>query len=157
MSSDSIAPSASLKRQLPSFVAIGAFGYVVDASITYFCARALGVDPFLAWIPGFIIPYIPYVVRFPAFFVATIANFALNRAFTFAHSTEPLLAAFARYVMVCAVGLAVNYGAYAAGLGAYELAGHPATPAVLPIFVAFGSGVAMFFTYFGFRLYAFRV
>jgi len=143
MSSDSIAPSASLKRQLPSFVAIGAFGYVVDASVTYFCARTLGIDPFLARLPGFVI--------------ATIANFALNRAFTFAHSTEPLFAAFMRYVMVCAVGLAVNYAAYAAGLGAYELAGHPVTPAVLPIFVAFGSGVAMFFTYFGFRLYAFRV
>ena len=52
MNSDSIAPSASLKRQLPSFVAIGAFGYVVDASITYFCARALGVDPFLARFPA---------------------------------------------------------------------------------------------------------
>jgi putative flippase GtrA len=143
MNSDSIAPSASLKRQLPSFVAIGAFGYVVDASITYFCARALGVDPFLA--------------RFPGFIIATLANFALNRAFTFAHSTEPLWAAFVRYVMVCAVGLAVNYAAYAAGLGAYEFAGHAATPAVLPVFVAFGSGVAMFFTYFGFRLFAFRV
>ena len=67
------------------------------------------------------------------------------------------MAAFARYVMVCAVGLAVNYTAYAAGLGAYEFAGHAATPAVLPVFVAFGSGVAMFFTYFGFRLFAFRV
>ena len=93
----------------------------------------------------------------PGFIIATIANFALNRAFTFAHSTEPLLAAFVRYVMVCAVGLAVNYAAYAAGLAAYEFAGHAVTPAVLPVFVAFGSGIAMFFTYFGFRLFAFRV
>ena len=143
MSVDTAAPSASLKRQLPSFVAVGVFGYVVDASITYGLARVFGVDPFLA--------------RFPAFAAATVANFLLNRSLTFAHSTTPLIEAFVRYVMVCAVGLGVNYAAYAACLTAAKLAGYPVTAAMLPLFVAFGSGVAMFFTYFGFRLFAFRV
>lgn len=143
MSVDSLAPSASLKRQLPAFVAVGAFGYVVDASITYGLVKALGVDPLLA--------------RFPAFAVATLANFGLNRSLTFAHSTEPMASAFVRYVMVCAVGLLVNYAAYAAALTAAKLAGLLVVPGLLPLFVAFGSGVAMFFTYFGFRLFAFRV
>ena len=39
MSVDSGAPSASLKRQIPSFVAVGVFGYFVDASVTYGLVR----------------------------------------------------------------------------------------------------------------------
>ncbi len=143
MTSNSVAPSASLKRQLPSFVAIGAFGYVVDASVTYALARWIGVDPLLA--------------RFPAFALATVINFLLNRSLTFAHSTEPLIPAFVRYVMVCALGLIVNYAAYASCLAAAPWLGYANTPAMLPLYVAFGSGVAMFVTYFGFRLFAFRV
>jgi putative flippase GtrA len=143
MSADSIAPSATLKRQLPSFVAIGFFGYVVDATVTYGLARGYGVDPLLA--------------RFPAFAIATVANFLLNRYLTFAHTTTDFLAAFARYVMVCAVGLAVNYATYATALTTARIVGFPTTPGYLPLFVAFGSGAAMFVTYFGFRRFAFRV
>ena len=137
------APSASLKRQLPAFVAVGLIGYVIDSTITYGLNRSLGVDPLLA--------------RFPAFVVATLVNFALNRRLTFAHSTEPMMRAFVRYVMVCAVGLAVNYAAYAAALSVWGALGLPLAPPMLFAFVAFGSGVAMFVTYFGYRMFAFRV
>lgn len=143
MSVDSTAPSASLKRQIPAFVAVGIFGYFVDASVTYGLVRAFGVDPFLA--------------RLPAFALATILNFALNRALTFSHSTAPFLDAFVRYVMVCAAGLVVNYAVYATCLAASDLLGFTRAATVLPLFVAFGSGVAMFVTYFGFRIFAFRV
>ena len=143
MSANSLAPSASLKRQLPSFIAVGALGYVVDASVTYGLVKAFDVDPLLA--------------RFPAFAVATVVNFALNRCLTFAHSTAGLWEAFVRYVMVCAVGLAVNYAAYAGALAVAKWMAFPTTAGMLPLYVAFGSGVAMFFTYFGFRLFAFRV
>ena len=84
-------------------------------------------------------------------------NFSLNRALTFSHSTAPLVDAFVRYVMVCAAGLVVNYAAYAACLTASDLLGFARAAAVLPLYVAFGSGVAMFLTYFGFRVFAFRV
>ncbi len=134
---------ASLKRQIPTFVAVGLTGYVVDASITYGLNRGYGVDPYLA--------------RFPAFAVATVINFILNRSLTFSHSTEPLLHAFVRYVMVCAVGLAVNYAAYAGALGVWGALRLPMAPQMLFAFVAFGSGVAMFVTFFGFRMFAFRV
>ena len=134
---------ASLKRQIPSFVAVGLIGYIVDSSLTYALNRAFGVDPYLA--------------RFPAFAVATVINFGLNRFLTFAHSTEALWPAFLRYVMVCALGLAVNYAAYAAALTAWTLLGWPMSPSLLFLFVAFGSGVAMFVTYFGFRMFAYKV
>lgn len=143
MSSDTLAPSASLKRQIPSFVAVGAFGFVVDASVTLALSRWLGVDPYLA--------------RFPAFGIATVLNFALNRWLTFSHSTARLLDAFVRYVMVCGVGLAVNYTAYAASLFVWSRLGQPLSPLMQTLFVADGSGVAMFVTYFGFRIFAFRV
>ena len=133
----------TLKRQVPSFVAIGLFGYVVDAGVTYGLVREWGVDPLLA--------------RFPAFALATVLNFALNRTLTFAHSTARLLPAFVRYIMVCAAGFVVNYLVYAA---TFELARHlgfAQTPTLLPLFVACGAGVAMFVTFFGFRFFAFRV
>ena len=142
--SDSITTgtSGSLKRQIPSFVAIGAFGYVVDAGVTYGLARGLGVDPILA--------------RLPAFAIATVLNFGLNRALTFAHSKAPLLAAFVRYVMVCAAGLVVNYLVYIAAIEFAKWMGVAVIPAMLPFFVACGSGAAMFVTFFGFRMFAFR-
>jgi putative flippase GtrA len=143
MSSETLATNASLKRQIPAFVAVGAFGFVVDASVTFTLNKWFGVDPYLA--------------RFPAFGIATVLNFGLNRRLTFAHSTVGLWDAFVRYVLVCAVGLAVNYAAYAVGLTLWSALNLPVSPAILPLFVAFGSGVAMFVTYFGFRMFAFRV
>ena len=89
-----------LTRQLPSFAAIGLLGYFVDAGITYLCAKYLGMSPELARPPGFI--------------VATIVNFALNRAITFRHADAPLIRAFLRYWVVAGAGLAVNYAVYSA-------------------------------------------
>jgi putative flippase GtrA len=146
MSVDNLAPlraERGLERQIPYFVAIGALGYVVDAGVTYLLARKFGIDPFLA--------------RPPAFALATLLNFALNRSLTFAGSKSSLLPAFVRYVMVCAAGLAVNYSVYAFCIVMAPLAGLSATPQMLPLFVACGSGVAMFVTFFGFRFFAFRV
>ena len=146
MSVDSAAPLGAGRgfgRQIPYFVAIGALGYVVDASVTYLLAQKFGIDPFLA--------------RPPAFALATVLNFALNRNLTFAGSKSSLLPAFVRYVIVCAAGLAVNYSVYALCIVMAPLAGLSATPQMLPVFVACGSGVAMFVTFFGFRFFAFRV
>jgi len=139
----SVGAGRGLERQIPLFVAIGAFGYIVDASVTYLLARRFGIDPFLA--------------RPPAFALATVLNFTLNRALTFSHSKSALLPAFVRYVMVCGAGLAVNYSVYALCVVMAPSVGLSATPGMLPLFVACGSGVAMFVTFFGFRFFAFRV
>jgi putative flippase GtrA len=129
-------------EQVPSFAAIGAAGYVVDATITFVCAKYLGLSPELARPPGFI--------------VATIFNFALNRSITFRHARSPLTGTFVRYALVAAAGLAVNYAVYSACVALAPIAGIAVTPSILPLFVAAGSGVAMTVTFVGFRFFAFR-
>jgi putative flippase GtrA len=128
--------------QVPAFAAIGLFGYFVDATITYVCAKYLGLSPELARPPGFL--------------VATIVNFALNRSITFRHSQAPLFRAFVRYCGVAAVGLAVNYSVYSVCVVLAPRVGVVVTPAILPLFVAAGSGAAMVLTFVGFRFFAFR-
>lgn len=128
--------------QIPAFAAIGFFGYLVDAGITYLCAKYLGMSPELARPPGFII--------------ATLVNFILNRSITFRHSRAPLFRAFLRYCAVASVGLAVNYAVYSACVALAPRIGIAVTPAILPLFVAAGSGAAMVLTFLGFRFFAFR-
>ena len=139
---EAVGAGSQLKRQIPSFAAIGLFGYCVDARITYLGAKHLDLSPELARPPGFI--------------VATIVNFALNRAITFRHADAPLMRAFLRYWLVAGAGLIVNYAVYSACVFASPLVGVTVTPGVLPLFVAAGSGVAMAATFAGFRFFAFR-
>jgi putative flippase GtrA len=123
-------------------VAIGSIGFVVDSMLTYILVQVFGMDHFVA--------------RLPAFSVATVVNFTLNRALTFTDSTTPLLIAFKRYVAVCAVGLVVNFFIYAGTIALATKMGFDMSPKALPFFVACGAGGAMFVTFFGFRLFAFR-
>jgi putative flippase GtrA len=143
---NAIKPAAAahgrIAEQVPAFAAIGVFGYVVDAGITFICARYLGLSPELARPPGFI--------------VATIVNFTLNRFITFRHARTPLASSFVRYWLVASIGLAVNYAVYSACVVLAPVAGIAVTPAILPLFVAAGSGVAMALTFVGFRFFAFR-
>ncbi len=129
-------------EQIPAFAAIGVIGYVVDAGITFVGAKYVGLPPELARPPGFII--------------ATIVNFALNRAITFRHSRAPVLRAFLRYCGVASVGLAANYAVYSACVILAPGVGIAVTPAILPLFIAVGSGAAMILTFVGFRHFAFR-
>jgi putative flippase GtrA len=131
-----------IAEQVPAFAAIGVVGYLVDAGITYMCAKYLGLSPELARPPGFIL--------------ATIVNYVLNRTITFRHSRAPLFRAFLRYCGVASVGLAVNYAVYSACVVLAPRVGIAVTPAILPLFVAAGSAVAMFVTFVGFRFFAFR-
>ena len=131
-----------IAKQVPAFAAIGLIGYVVDATITFVGAKYLGLWPELARPPGFI--------------VATIVNFALNRSITFRHARSPLAGSFVRYSLVASVGLAINYAVYSACVAIAPIAGIAVTPAILPLFIAAGSGVAMAATFVGFRFFAFR-
>ena len=131
-----------IAAQIPAFAAIGFFGYLVDAAVTFAGAKYLGLSPELARPPGFIL--------------ATIVNYVLNRTITFRHSRAPLFRAFLRYCGVASVGLAVNYAVYSACVVLAPRIGIAVTPAILPLFVAAGSAVAMFVTFVGFRFFAFR-
>lgn len=135
-------PRGRIAAQIPSFAAIGLIGFFVDAGITYVCAKYLGLSPELARPPGFI--------------VATVVNFLLNRGITFRHSNAPFLRAFIRYSVVASLGLAVNYGVYSVCVQLAPRFGIAVTPAILPLFIAAGVGVAMVVTFLGFRLFAFR-
>jgi len=131
-----------IAEQVPAFAVIGLVGYVVDATITFVGAKYFGLSPELARPPGFI--------------VATMVNFALNRSITFRHARSPLIRSFVRYFLVASVGLAVNYAVYLACVALAPVAGLAVTPAILPLFVAAGSAVAMAVTFVGFRFFAFR-
>ena len=133
---------ARAARQVPSFAVIGVIGYFVDSAITYLGAKYLGLSPELARPPGFV--------------VATIVNFLLNRAITFRGSGAPVMRAFVRYCLVASAGLAVNYAVYSACVVLAPRFGVAPTPAILPLFVGAGSGVAMILTFVGFRFFAFR-
>ena len=131
-----------IAKQVPAFAAIGLIGYVVDATITFVGAKYLGLSPELARPPGFI--------------VATIVNFALNRSITFRHARAPLA------VSSSAIGWSprpawpsTTPSIRRASLSR-PIAGIAVTPAILPLFVAAGSGVAMAVTFVGFRFFAFR-
>ncbi len=139
---DAVEAGSRISRQIPSFAAIGLTGYVVDAGVTYIGAKYFGLSPEIARPPGFLI--------------ATLVNFALNRAITFRHAKAPLLRAFLRYCLVAAGGLAVNYAVYSLCVVLWPLIGLAVTPGILPLFVAAGSGVAMVVTFAGFRWFAFR-
>jgi putative flippase GtrA len=136
------APAAGrIAQQIPSFAAIGVLGYFVDAGVTYVCAKYAGLSPELARPPGFII--------------ATIVNYLLNRSITFRQARTPVIGSFVRYWIVASAGLAVNYAAYSACVLLAPSAGIAVTPAILPLFVAVGSGAAMILTFVGFRFFAF--
>lgn len=137
-----IEAGSRVSRQIPSFAVIGLIGYVVDASVTYVGAKYLGLSPEIARPPGFLI--------------ATVVNFALNRAITFRHAKTPLMRAFVRYCLVATAGLAVNYGVYSLCVALWPLVGFAVTPGILPLFIAAGAGVAMAITFVGFRWFAFR-
>jgi putative flippase GtrA len=131
-----------IAEQIPTFAAIGVIGYFVDAGVTYLGAKYLGLSPELARPPGFLI--------------ATIVNFLLNRSITFRHARAGIMGAFARYCLVASSGLVVNYAVYSACVLLAPSAGIAVTPAILPLFVAAGSGAAMVLTFVGFRFFAFR-
>jgi putative flippase GtrA len=131
-----------IAKQIPAFATIGLIGYFIDAGITFVGAKYAGLSPELARPPGFLI--------------ATVVNFVLNRSITFRHSPAPLFRAFLRYCGVAALGLAVNYAVYSVCVVFAPQAGIAVTPAILPLFVAAGSGVAMVLTFVGFRFFAFR-
>ena len=131
-----------IAEQIPAFAVIGVMGFLIDAGVTYVGAKYAGLSPEFARPPGFIL--------------ATIVNFALNRSITFRDARSPLSGSFVRYSLVASAGLAVNYAVYSACVFLAPGAGIAVTPAILPLFVAAGSGAAMVLTFVGFRFFAFR-
>ena len=120
------------------FGVVGCVGFVVDFAILQFLAHGLGVNAILAQVP--------------AFGVAVVVTWLLNRIWTFnaAHATGRLRQA-ALYLGVQCVGAATNFVIYT---GVLLLA--PVLNNWLVVPLAIGAVVAMCLTFLGSKYLAFR-
>ena len=134
-------------ERILKFAMTGGIGFVVDVGMLTFLTVVLDVDPYLA--------------RVFAILVAMTTTWLINRRYTFqVHGKvtghRALIAEGGRYGLVAVGAALVNYGVYAATL--YLLLGAEIGPedALPPVAAVVGSGVAMFFSWYGYSRFAFR-
>ncbi len=121
-------------RHWLGFLGSGGTAFIVDAGITLALTQA-GVNPFVA--------------RIIAIMLAMVVAWLMHRRFTFQVAAPPSMAEFLRFAAVAWSANALNYGIYALLL--------LALPALWPLAaMAASTGVAMIFSYLGFRLGVFR-
>lgn len=108
-----------LAGRILSFALVGVVGFVVDAAVLALLIFWLG----------------PYGGRAVSFAAAVLTTWALNRATTFRDRAGglPLAVELGRYALAMCLGGAVNYGIYAALVGAFGAGG------VVP-YAALGAG-----------------
>jgi putative flippase GtrA len=122
-------------RHWGGFLFSGGTAFLVDAGITLGLIRLMGLDPFLARLVGIA--------------AAMVVAWMLHRRITFNVAHPPSLAEFLRYATVAGSANGLNYAVYAA-----ILLIRPAIPPFFALIVS--TGVAMVFSYLGFRLGVFR-
>lgn len=140
------ATRARLER-IAKFAMTGGIGFVVDVGVLSILTMGFGANP--------------YGARIVAIGVAMTTTWLINRRFTFkvhdkVTDTRAIVAEGGRYGLVAVGAALVNYAAYAAclwGLGRIGIGPASLWP---PFSAAFGSGVAMFFSWFGYSRFAFR-
>jgi putative flippase GtrA len=89
-----------IDRSFIRFLAVGSFGFVVDAGLTLALQE--------------LADFAPWFARIPSFVVATIITFQANRTWTFAASHLPWLKSYGYYLAASLVGLNLNYAAFLA-------------------------------------------
>lgn len=86
------------------------------------------------------------VARIPSFTVAVLVTWYLNRGFTFQAQHKSFKESFPAYITANAVGLAINFGTYSAGvLLSPFMAEYPLIP------LAIGAGIGMVFNFIAAR------
>ena len=85
-----------LKQQLFRFLQVGAIGFAVDAGLLWVLIYQVGMSPISA--------------RAISVVLAVIATFILNSRYTFAVRAQGSM--MVRYVVVQALGAAINFGIY---------------------------------------------
>ncbi|MER2605330.1 MAG: GtrA family protein [Siculibacillus sp.] len=137
--------TARLER-IAKFAMTGGIGFVVDVGILTFLTVVFDVNPYLA--------------RVFAILVAMTTTWLINRRFTFkvhdkVTDRRDLMAEGGRYGLVAGAAAAINYAAYAATLYLLLKTGLQPEDLLPPASAVVGSGVAMFFSYFGYSRFAF--
>jgi putative flippase GtrA len=124
--------------QLAKFGLVGVVGMVADTAVLYLCLYGAGM--------GF------YLARVFSYLAAATVTWALNRSFTFRGDHDGRLHhQWARFLLVNAVGGAVNYAVYAALIAS----GSPFTDHPV-LAVAAGALAGMFFNFTGSKKLVFR-
>lgn len=122
-----------MSKQFVRFVLVGCVGFCIDAGLTY-ALSSFGLSPLLA--------------RIPAIALAILATWLLNRLLTFEVEQPRSARELMRYFSVAILSAVLNYGVYTA----LVLAG------VLPLLaVAIATLLLMCFSFFGYKLFAFRM
>lgn len=122
-----------MSQRFLRFVAVGAIGFVMDAGLTYLLTR-YGVSPVLA--------------RAPAIAVAILTTWLLNRMLTFRIEEPGTIEELARYFAVAVLSGVLNFAVYSV----LVLVG---TSPVLAVAIA--TLLLMFFSFFGYKVFAFKL
>jgi len=138
--------AARIERVM-KFAFTGGIGFVVDVGMLTILNAGFEVNP--------------YIARVFAIMIAMTVTWLINRRFTFGThdkvtDARGLAAEGGRYGLVAVSAALINYGVYAATLYLMPetLFGSDDLPP--PIAAVVGSGVAMFFSYYGYSRFAFR-
>ena len=78
------------------FCVVGVLGFVIDASITTLLSAE----------------FQPFVARVPAFLLASIATYNLNRVWSFGHAEGSSWRGYWAYIFTTSVGALINYAIF---------------------------------------------
>ena len=123
---------AGLNTRFLRFLIVGGVGFLIDAGLVYGLSR-LGMSPIFA--------------RIPAISMAILVTWVLNRKLTFAVENPASAGELTRYLGVALISALLNFAVYSA----LVVAG------ILPVdAVGIATIALMFFSFFGYKLFAFR-
>jgi len=119
-------------KKFMRFCGVGSIGFITDGGLLQAGIMLFGWGPLIA--------------RIPSFLTAVLVTWYLNRNYTFRTPEKSFRESFPVYISTNAVGLAINFGTYSAGvLLSPFMAQYPLIP------LAIGAGLAMFFNYLAAR------
>lgn len=119
-------------RKFMRYCAVGAAGFCTDGGLLQLGIHVFGLGAIVA--------------RVPSFAVAVLVTWYLNRGFTFRMQSRSFRESFPAYIAANAIGLAINFGTYTAGvLFSPFMAQYPLIP------LAIGAGIGMVFNFLAAR------
>ncbi|MCP4001092.1 MAG: GtrA family protein [Gammaproteobacteria bacterium] len=126
-----------LPKAFPAFVAVGAAGFIVDATILAILVHGY--------------QWGDYTARLVSFAVAVTVTWLLNRNYVFADTqTHNRRSEYTRYLTVQGIGITINFLVYS-----LCISNNPLMDRWPVLALAVGSTVALIFNYIGARIFVF--